>query len=407
MEVFKMRLKTKLLPELFESVYKLLAEHGYSQKTQTNYRCTYNQLMIHLERCGTDIFTEEAGMDFINQHYGEKTKYSRSDHHANLKRRIKCLVEVHEGKFLSVRRYTEPKKELKHLNHSLDIYKNILQQRNLVPATINAKCCSIERFFIYLEESSIQEISSVTVQHVYDYLNETKYFAVSTKEMLLYTLRDFFISLSGIGLCDKSLGALFPQISTHAESAIPSSFTPKEVRTILLSVDRSTAIGKRDYAVLLLASFLGIRASDIRDMKISYIKWAAGAIEFTQSKTGRHIELPMPHELRLALLDYLKNARPKVQSDNLFVRMNAPHSTFTSKNVFRYILKKYLVEIDLNGRKHGLHSLRFSAAGNMLSEGVNITTICNVLGHVYSDTTNHYLKIDVDQLRKAALEVVE
>ena len=402
-----MRLETKLLPELFESVYKLLAEHGYSQKTQTNYRCTYNQLRIHLERHSIDIFTEEVGMSFINHHYGEKTKYARSNQHANLRRRIKCLVEIYEGTFLSVRRYTEPKKGLKHLNHSLDIYKKMQQKRNLVPATIHAKCCSIERFFIYLEESGIQEISDMTVQHLYSYLSETKHLAISTKEMLLYTLRDFLKSFSSIGLCSKSLDALFPQISTHAESSIPSSFTPQEVRTILLSVDRSTAIGKRDYAVLLLASFLGIRAGDIRDMKISYIKWASGTIEFIQSKTGRHIELPMPHELKLALLDYLKNARPEVESDYLFIRVNAPHSTFTSKNVFRYIINKYLNGIELNGRKHGLHSLRFSAAGNMLSEGINIITICNVLGHAYSDTTNHYLKIDVAQLRKAALEVME
>ena len=179
------------------------------------------------------------------------------------------------------------------------------------------------------------------------------------------------------------------------------------MRTILLSVDRSTISGKRDYAVLLLATFLGIRAGDIRDMKINNIKWGSGIIEFTQSKTKKFLQLPMPNEVKFALLDYLKNARPKVESDYLFIKLRAPYQVYASGNSFSYIVKKYLGEIDLNERKQGLHSLRFSAAGNMLSQGVNIVTICNVLGHSYSDTTNHYLKIDIDQLRKAALEVIE
>jgi len=218
---------------------------------------------------------------------------------------------------------------------------------------------------------------------------------------------DFLKSFSKTGLCNESLGNLFPQISTRAESPIPSWFTPQEMRTILLSVDRSTRVGKRDYAILLLATFLGIRAGDIRDMKISYIKWGTGIIEFTQSKTKKFLQLPMPNEVKLALLDYLKNARPEVQSDHLFIRFRTPHHEYASGNSFNYIVKKYLGEINLNERKQGLHTLRFSAAGNMLSQGVSIVTICNVLGHSYSDTTNHYLKIDIGQLKKASLEVIE
>ena len=402
-----MKIESKLLPELFETVYQQLIEHGYSQNTLIDYRCTYNQLKIYLDRYGFDYFTEEIGMDFIDRHYGERTDFARRDYHASLRLYIKRLVEAHENKFLSVGRYVEPQKELKYLDHCLDIYKNIQRERGLAPTTIDRKCFWIKDFFACLETSGIQEVSDITVQHVHHYLGEKKAFAVSTKETLLYVLRDLFASFSSIGLCGESLGTLFPQISTHSESPVPSCFTAQEMRAILQSVDRSTTIGKRDYAVLLLASFLGIRAGDIRNMKISNIKWGSGLIEFTQSKTGRHLQLPIPHELKLALLDYLKNARPKVQSDSLFIKMRAPYKAYENYNTFGYILKKYLKGIDLNGRKHGLHSLRFTAAGNMLSEGVNIVTICNVLGHCYSDTTNHYLKIDTEQLRKAALEVIE
>jgi len=398
----KMNIKTFLLPGLFESVLQLLTEHKYSKRRLAHYRCTYNQLKKYLDKRGIDIFTEEVGMDFINHHYGEENKL-----YVDLKLCITRLVEVHENRFLSVRRYVEPKKELKYLKQSFEIYKNLQHERILARRTIETKCYQTKEFFLFLEDLGIHTVSDITVEAVYDYLNEKKAFAVSTKETMLYTLRDFFRSFVDMGLCKESLARLFPQISTHAESPVPSCFTPQEMRTILASVDRSDVIGKRDYAMLLLACLLGIRTGDIRAMKLCHIKWGNGTIEFTQSKTGRYLQLPMPQELKLALLDYLKNARPKSQLDCLFVKMVAPYGTYSSHSTFGYILRKYLNDIDLNGRKHGMHSLRFSAAGNMLSEGVGITTICNILGHSYSDTTKDYLKIDIMQLRKAALEVAE
>ena len=402
-----MNIKTELLPELFESVYHLLAQHNYSSKTQADYHYTYNQQKIYLNRHGIDFFTQEIGMEFINRHYGKKASGEKPRDFADKKLHIRRLVEAYENEFLSVRRYVNSKKDLKHMKESLDIYKNFQQERMLAPKTIEAKCSQIKSFFWFLECKGIKDVSHITVEIVYSYLNEKKSYAVSTKETLLYTLRDFFKSFIGIGLCKETLGGLFPQISTHSESPVPSCFTPQEISKILMSVDRGHAIGKRDYVLLLLASFLGIRAGDIRDMKLSHIKWGTGMIEFTQSKTGRYLQLPIPHELKLALLDYLKYARPETQSDFLFVKMKAPYKPYASHNTLGYVLGKYLGDIDLNGRKKGMHSLRFSAAGNMLLEGVSITTICNILGHSYSDTTNHYLKIDICQLRKAALEVIE
>ena len=156
----------------------------------------------------------------------------------------------------------------------------------------------------------------------------------------------------------------------------------------------------------MLAAFLGIRAGDISRLGMSSIKWESESIEFIQSKTGRFLQLPLLPEIKFAILDYLKDSRPKTESDNIFVKHRAPYTPFSEMNSFYHVLNKYLNGIDLKDRKHGLHSLRFSVASNMLSNGTPITTICNVLGHTYSDTTKQYLKIDIDNLRIAALEVV-
>lgn len=406
-----MKIKTESLPKLFEDVYNLLNEQRYSITTKNNHRNTYCRLKTYLENQSIEYYTEETGINFVDQHYAkEKVKYaSRStrSEYPDIILRIRRLTEVYLNSSLSVRRDTDPLKELKYLSESFSIYREIQQKRFLAERTVECKCFNVKQFFLYLENNGIKDVSEITVKNVYNYLNEKKVLAVSSKEHMLYILRDLFKSFTGIGLCNESLASLFPQISTHPESSVPSCYTPQELKKILLSVDRRHASGKRDYVILLMASLLGIRAGDIRDMKLGNIKWDSDTIEFTQSKTKKFLQLPMLHELKFALLDYLKNVRPVTQSENIFIQMNAPHKPYGSNNKFDYVLRKYLGDINIEGRKKGLHSLRFSAAGNLLSEGVNIITICNILGHNYYDTTNQYLKIDLNQLRKAALEVIE
>ena len=395
-----------MLSELSKSILQYLAENNYSVKTLENYRCTYNQLLIYLMEHELKTFDMEIGKEFICDHHevGKPTTISKC-HYTNLLRRLKVLIEFHETGRISTRRFTSIKKEISTFQEIYDFYHKIQQSLGLSLKTVETKCNKIKGFLLFLEKRGLKSFSKVMTKDVYAFLNSKQNCAISTKEGILYILRDAFKIFSENGLCYHSLKELFPQISTHSESPVPSCFTTQELRMILSSVDRTNAIGKRNYAVLLLASFLGIRVGDIRDMKLSYIKWGSGMIEFTQSKTRRFLQLPIPLEVKLALLDYLKNSRPSLDSEYLFIKNRAPYGPLGSHNSFGYILQKYLGGIKLNGRKHGLHSLRFSAAGNMLSNGTPITTICNVLGHCYSDTTNHYLKIDLGQLKKAALEV--
>jgi len=405
-----MKIKTESLPEVFETVYKLLEEKNYAVKTLNDHRHTYNQLKAYLDKRAIAYYTEEIGIGFINQHYGKKAKPTRKSNRsgkAQYRLYIKRLSEAYKNASLNVRRENDPAKELDHLSESLDIYRKMQQERPLCAKTIENKCFKVKNFFLYLEHNGVHDVSCITTKTVYKYLDDKKAVAVSTKEGLLYVLRDLFKSFYEIGLCKEPLAALFPQISTHSESPVPSHFTPAEIKKILCSVDRRSATGKRDYVILLLSSLLGIRTGDIRVMKFGNIKWDTDTVEFTQSKTKKHLQLPMPYELKLALLDYLKNARPKNRSDNLFVKMKAPYEPYGPSTTFGHILQKYLGGIDVNGRKKGLHSLRFSAAGNMLAEGVNMISICNILGHSCCGTTNQYLKIDISQLRKAALEVSE
>lgn len=400
-----MKINTSALPDLSYSVLQYLAEKQYSDKTQEQYRSTYNQFIFYLAKNNINSFDIQDGIRFIHDHYSVGKPVVFKSNYANLVRRISIIFEFNKHRKIVTKRFLPSTETLTFLQETYEYYCKIQEQRGLAIKTIESKCAETRRFLLFLENKGIKNISRMSVKDIYAFIHTKRKCAVSTKEHILYTLRDTLKIFADKGICDSAVKNLFPQISTHSETPIPSSFTSEELRKILTSVDRNNSVGKRDYVVLLLASFLGIRAGDIREMKLSYIKLHSDIIEFTQSKTGRFLQLPMPFEVKLALLDYLKNGRPTTDSEYLFIKHSAPYGAFASNNSFGYVLNKYLKDIEINGRKKGLHSLRFSAAGNMLSNGTPITTICNVLGHSYSDTTNHYLKIDLDQLRKAALEV--
>ena len=158
---------------------------------------------------------------------------------------------------------------------------------------------------------------------------------------------------------------------------------------------------------MLLAAVLGMRAGDIRALRTTDVDWRAKTLTFVQSKTKVAQVLPMPDEVWLALADYLKNERPDVGDDRIFVTSFAPYHPIDTQESFHRSVTRAFSEagVDVSGRRHGLHSLRHSAATNMLSDGTPYPTISAVLGHSSTNVTRRYLSIDVESLRGIALEV--
>jgi integrase len=189
-------------------------------------------------------------------------------------------------------------------------------------------------------------------------------------------------------------------------SDIPSVYTEDEILRLLKAVDCANPIGKRDYAILLLAVKLGIRRGDLRNLKLENLKWETNRIELIQEKTGQVLNLPILEEIGAALIDYLKNGRPKVLSEYIFLK-HVPTYEKLSPVGLNNIVNKYFRQAGIiipKGKKHGLHALRHSLASHLLENQTPIVVISEILGHLNSHTTSVYLKIDLDQLRTCALE---
>jgi len=175
----------------------------------------------------------------------------------------------------------------------------------------------------------------------------------------------------------------------------------------LKAVDRGNPRGKRDYAILLLIVRLGLRASDIRNLRMSSLDWNRKKITIIQTKNKKTLELPILDDIGWALIDYLKNGRPRTRATTVFVKQKPPYGEFKDTNGMQYILWEYmrLAGLEIPKNEHcGLHSLRSTLARTMLESGAPLPIISEVLGHESIHTTGIYLKINIDALRKCAID---
>jgi site-specific recombinase XerD len=206
---------------------------------------------------------------------------------------------------------------------------------------------------------------------------------------------------------DLSYAVERPRLTQWAEP--PQVLDHEMVEHLLGSVDRSTALGKRDYAMLLLAARYGLRASDIRSLQFEEVCWREQRIALLQSKTQRMLELPLLADVEEALVDYLRSGRPACPDRVIFVRHLAPIRPLAPRNGLWTVMQRSLkaASMDLDQPQRGLHLLRHSLATRMLTKGVPLKTIADVLGHESMETTRRYTQVDLSGLRSVALSEAE
>ena len=198
---------------------------------------------------------------------------------------------------------------------------------------------------------------------------------------------------------NSDFSLLIPQTKLPKYSPIPSVWSKDEISMLLNSYDLDTSLGKRNYAIVLLALNLGIRWCDIKNLKFENFNWNLNIIRFKQVKTNICIELPISEDIGNAIIDYIKNGRPLCNEPYIFVTHLKP---------YRQMSKTFIPTRNLNVKfdhKKGIHSLRHTLASNLLKEETPLNIISSILGHVNSDTTTIYLKIDEKNLRNCFLSL--
>jgi integrase len=181
---------------------------------------------------------------------------------------------------------------------------------------------------------------------------------------------------------------------------MPSVYSEDEIRRIEAAIDRDKAAGKRDYAIVLLGTRLGLRLDGIRTLKLGALNFKNEAIRIVRQKTLAQLELPMAPEIKTAPLDYIGNARPAVLDDTVF-RLSCPPHTMLRKNGGVACRRRAALKakIEIGNRGCGPKAFRSSLASSMVNDGVPYEAVRKTLGHIDPNAISHYAKLDIERLR--------
>jgi integrase len=170
----------------------------------------------------------------------------------------------------------------------------------------------------------------------------------------------------------------------------------------LARIDRHTAVGRRDYAILLLLARLGLRSSEVVFLDLEDIDWKDGSLS-VRGKGGRRLRLPLPADVGEAIVAYLRHGRPPSSSRRVFLRARAPLRGFLGPSAVGTIVRHALLRAGIDAPTTGAHQFRHGLATEMLRHGASLGEIGELLGHRSPETTKIYTKVDLDALRSLAL----
>ncbi len=290
------------------------------------------------------------------------------------------------------------------------VYKDILEEylgycvkEGNSAGTLRVKRTKLNFFLQYLENRDIL-LWNTNESVLSEFMTSLSGYSRATIHIYASVLSSFFEYLRETEKLECTHPLHIPRPKIYIEEGIPETWTVEEVRQLLGAIERTNPIGKRDYAMALLAALLGMRVGDICRLEFTNLDWKQKRITYTQQKTQKVNELPLLAPIGEAIIDYVKNGRPESESSRVFIRHLPPYGEFLSSSALSENLKRYMRQAGMTVTKRKLaHSLRHTLASGLLYEGVPLITISNILGHYCPQTTAGYTKVDIPALRKCAL----
>lgn len=401
------------LPDLISGLEQELLRLGYTKGSMTFYRRRWNQLMAYAEDRGECYYTEQLGMDFLKEFFGiTQEDFSRTLPQAETQEiRVIRMVWDFQLHHAVLRRYLKHK-EILTTPFFVDIrsrFRSSCEKKGYSQVTTEHYVKQSSYLMDYLAAQGMDDFTEVTLDTVNAYIRTLAGFSYKTVEQHICSLRAFFRFLYQEGTVPDDLTAKMPMVKARKQTAIPSVWTHEELKQLIGAIDRGSPKGRRDYAIILIACRLGLRCTDIKNLCFENFNWTEKKLCFTQSKTGQPIELPLVPDVGWAVIDYLKYGRPKVDSSRIFVRHMAPFLPFAEGDHLDQLIRAYMVKahIPMRGKHRGMHSLRHTMASVLLEKDTPLPVISDIIGHLDTNSTAVYLKVDMERLAECPLDFEE
>lgn len=288
----------------------------------------------------------------------------------------------------------------------LTLYHEKLLKSHIQSTTIITKMKYARLLINHLNNHyNLNDLQSAEKNMIYSYINSAN-FSESYSSTTKFGLRDFFDFMFSIGESKFDGRSLFPIIKTNKRRNLISFYSPEEISDMLDTFKISDKFGNRDKCMTLIAAKTGLRASDVVWLKFDEINWDKQIISKVQRKTKVPVTVSFDDDVKFSLIDYLKNYRPHVKSEYVFINNDTNEPFSRSACLTDAVCRHFKISnVDVGKRKSGAHALRFSLSASLLSDNTPLPVITGILGHNNLETTKRYLSIDVENLRHVGLEV--
>ena len=288
--------------------------------------------------------------------------------------------------------------------HCVEAYEQYLREtRGLAEATIINYVPFIQDFLDHCFGDGALMLSRLCSGNVVGFVQrQVPRLHLKRAKLMTTALRSFLRYVRYRGDITLDLAAAVPVVANWSMSSIPRAIAADQVDQLLVSIDRGTATGRRDYAILLLLARLGLRSGEVVSLELDDIDWNAGQLRVC-GKGGQRNELPLTAELGEAIAAYLRSGRPCSTSRRVFLRAKAPIRGFQGASGVGSIVRHCLERASISAPTMGAHQFRHGLATEMLRQGASLGEIGELLGHRHPQTTKIYTKVDLKALRTLAL----
>ncbi len=291
------------------------------------------------------------------------------------------------------------------LERMIDEYRRfLLQERGLACSSVDNYSRYVEQFLSERFGTGRADLSRLRAMDLSAFVRrEAQRLGHGHAKHAVVALRSYLRYAQFRGYIKVNLAAAVPMVAQWAMDSLPKYLPSGVVQRVLDRCERTTAVGKRDYAILLLLARLGLRAGEVSALRLEDIDWESGRIAVLCKKSGGSAHLPLPFDVGEAIALYLKEGRPRCSCRNVFVRAHAPHEPFSHAAVVSGLAKRALNRAGVQSGRKGAHLFRHTLATEMLKNGASLGEIGQVLRHKDTNTTAIYAKVDVNALRELAL----
>ncbi len=225
---------------------------------------------------------------------------------------------------------------------------------------------------------------------------------VSSRRLPATATRTFLRFLITQGLVADGLAGAVPSVRQWKHASLPSYLSAQELAAVFAACPVATPTGRRDHAVVMMLSQLGLRACELASLRLDDIRWHDAVVSVRGAKSGRERVLPLPQDVGVAIAGYLRDGRPSSNRREVFLAVHAPYGALGAGAV-SCIVARALQRAGVQTAHRGAHVLRHTAATRMVRAGATFKQVADVLGHARIETTTIYAKLDVDTLARVAL----